>query len=108
MIETRIQAAEAVCLDCQAEINAGEVRMSVDPQDLAMGVDIVSADGELIENCKKHHDAHRWGKKTPQHADFLIQKENNEFVGTVTVSSEGKKFTINSLNKNIRFALIGK
>ena len=107
MNETRINSAKAVCLECQSEIQAGQIQVSVDPEDLQMGIDVFYANGELVENCKAHHDKHRWGKNSPQHADFLIEQANEETIGTITVSTEGRKFAIRSLNGKIRSALIG-
>lgn len=107
MIETNV-SAKAFCIDCQEEIEGGQVNISIDPDDYKIGADVFFADGSLIENCKTHHDAHRWGKKSPQHADFLIEDNNETTVGTITVSTEGRRFAIRSLNQNIRSALIGK
>lgn len=107
MIETNV-SAKAFCIDCQEEIEGGQVTVSIDPADYKMGTDVFFANGPLIENCKAHHDAHRWGKKLPQHADFVIQENNETMVGTVTVSTEGVKFAIQSLNQKIRSALVGR
>lgn len=107
MIETSI-SAKAVCLDCREEIEGGQVSISADPEDHKMGVDVFFANGQLVENCKAHHDKHRWGKKKPQHADYLIEENDETLVGTITVSTEGKKFAINSLNTKIRSVLLGK
>ena len=108
MVEKIVPHAEAVCMDCEEGIQ-GDITVSADDFDLRQGV--FSVDGGLIDQCKQHHGTHRWGKSADaiQHREFVLQNQDDEtLIGTVTVSTEGSRFTILSLNAAIRSALTGE